>query len=502
MRHHIDAVRQGYDFEADAVVIGSGAGGPVAAANLARAGMRVAVVEAGPEMRPADMSRDAPMVMARYYWEGGLRTIGGTGEFPLMQGRCVGGSTVVNSAIMLRLPQWVREEWRADSGLGLFTDPALDAAFDRVMARSGVAPTPDAVFGPRNRSVLAALRAAGLKAGGLPRSVVGCDGCADCLTGCHTGRKQSTDRTYLLDAERDGAQVFTCSVAEKVLVEGGRAVGVRGSVVDPTTWRRSARFTVRAPLVVLAAGAVNTPGLLLRSGIRGGGQVGATYFAHLSGGVLGVMEEPTEPWVGATQGVGAIVDEIPGLKLESLWAPLAALMVRWGDVGRPYLEMLPDVRYTAIIAAVYRGRCRGNVRLRLDGTPRARLWVADEEAHTLYRGMKLAADGLLKAGARYVYSGIRGTSPEMRTPKDTEELLSKSLRARDMNMTANHSFGTCRMGADPARSAVDGEGRVRGVEGVTIADACIFPSPSAVNPQATIMALADILSRRWGELAA
>lgn len=500
MRHHIDDVRKGYEIEADAVVVGSGAGGPVAAANLARSGMRVVVVEAGPEMRPVDMTRDTPIVMARYYWEGGLRTIGGSGEFPLMQGRCLGGSTVVNSAIMLPLPGWVREAWRQESGLDLFTGPELDASYERIFARSGVAPTPLTVLGRRNLVARDAMAAVGLNGYPLPRCVVGCEGCADCITGCATGRKQSTDRTYLLDAERDGAQVYTCSMVDRVLVQGGRAVGVQGTVIDPTTWRREGRFTVRAPRVILAAGALETPAILLRSGIKAGGQVGATYFAHLSGGVVGVMEEPTEPWVGATQGYGAIVDDIQGLKLECLWAPLAALMVRWGDVGRPFLEMLPDVRYTTVIAGVYRGRCKGTVRLRLDGTPRAKLWVPDDEARTLFRGLKLATDGLLKAGARYVYAGIPGAKPEIRTLADSEALLSPALRARDMNMTANHSFGTCRMGADPSDSAVDADGRVRGVEGVHLADACIFPSPSAVNPQATIMALADILSRRWAEL--
>ena len=143
----IEDVRRGFDVTADAVVVGSGAGGAVVAANLARAGLRTVLVEAGPELRPDDMGGDAPRFMARYFWEGGLRTIGGTTEIPTLQGRCLGGSTVVNSAIMMELPQWVRRAWREETGLDLFTGPLLDAAYARVFARTRVAPTPMTVLG-------------------------------------------------------------------------------------------------------------------------------------------------------------------------------------------------------------------------------------------------------------------------------------------------------------------------------------------------------------------
>lgn len=500
MRHGLDDVRGGFEATADVVVVGTGAGGAVAAANLAKAGMKVVVLEAGAELRAPDMTRDAPLVLARHYWDGGLRTVTGTGEFPCMQGRCLGGSTVVNSAIMLSMPPWVRQEWAQESGLGLFTDPILDRAYERVYQRLRVAPTPLAVMGRRNLVVRDALDSVGLKSKALPRAVDGCEGCADCMTGCTSGAKQSTDRTYLRDAERDGAEVFTCSVVGRVLTEGSRAVGVSGHVVDPFTWTRQGQFTVRAPRVVLAAGALNTPALLLRSGVNGGGQVGATLYAHLSGGVVGCMEEVVDPWVGATQGWGAIVDDIPGLKLECLWAPISALMVRWGDVGLPFLQMLSDVRHTTVIAAVYKGKMRGTVRSGWGGIPRGRLIIPDAEAHTLNRGLKLAADALLKVGARYVYAGLPGTKHQMRTPEDTEAMLSPRLRAADMNMTANHIFASCRMGARAADSAVDEAGAVRGVTGLYINDASIFPAPSAVNPQATVMALVDILSRRLGDL--
>jgi choline dehydrogenase-like flavoprotein len=192
-------------------------------------------------------------------------------------------------------------------------------------------------------------------------------------------------------------------------------------------------------------------------------------------------------------------EEIPGMKYECLWAPLAVLMVRWGDVGHEFLRRLHEVKHATVIATVYRARVTGRVRARRDGMPSMQLFIPDEEARTVYRGLKIGADALLRVGARYVHTGIPGAVDEMRTTKDTESLLSGKLGAKHLQMSATHVFGSCRMSARDG--AVDERGRVRGIEGVYVVDASIFPSPSAVNPQATIMALSDVITRRIGDLA-
>jgi choline dehydrogenase-like flavoprotein len=151
------------------------------------------------------------------------------------------------------------------------------------------------------------------------------------------------------------------------------------------------------------------------------------------------------------------------------------------------------------MAIVYRARVHGFVRSRRDGMPHMKLWVPDEEAHTVFRGLKIGADALLDVGARYVHTGVPGVVDEMRTKKDTESLLSPKLRAKHLQMSATHVFGSCRMSAR-GDGAVDASGKVEGVEGLYIADGSVFPSPSSVNPQATIMALSDVISRRLGDL--
>jgi choline dehydrogenase-like flavoprotein len=504
MMHTLEALRDGYVVEADAVVVGTGAGGAVAAANLAAAGFKVVVLEAGPPVGPGEMTRDAPRFLARYFWEGGLRMMHGSAPVPAMQGRCVGGSTISNSAIMYQLPAWIRQEWIEKDGLKELADASFDRAFERIMTGTSTAPTPMEAQGPRNLILRDALEKVGIPSNPLPRAVKGCKGCADCLVGCACGAKQSMDRTYIPQAMRDGAEVYPYSHAERILWEGTRAVGVTGRVVDPKGFRTVARFTVRAPRVVLAAGATHTPVILQQSGVRHRGRVGATLKAHVAGGVVGIMDRPMHPWVGATQGWGAISKEVKGLKYESLWADPSVMLVKWGGMGPALMQRLPEIAHATVGAVVYRGECTGRVRARWNGSPALSLWVPKHEAQVVFRAMKQMADGLLRSGARYVFAGnAPGLLPEeMRTEKDTEALLSTRLTAAHLPMTGNHIFCSVRMGADDRDRAVDGQGRVRGVDGVWVADASLFPSPSAVNPQATIMALSDVITRRIADLAA
>ena len=109
----------------------------------------------------------------------------------------------------------------------------------------------------------------------------------------------------------------------------------------------------------MAAGATHTPALLLKSGITGNKRIGATLQAHLAGGVMGLMKEVTDPWVGAAQGWGAFDPEIQGVKYEALWAPEALITAKWGGLGDEFVKHAQDMRRAAVVAAVYRADCTG-----------------------------------------------------------------------------------------------------------------------------------------------
>lgn len=503
MIYGLDELRDGFDISADVVIIGSGAGGAVAAANCAAAGLKTVVLEAGPELKREDMTRNAPMFLAKYYWEGGMRLMQADNPIPTMQGRCLGGSTVVNSAIMLKLPEWVRREWVEDDGITTLKDESLDRCFERIFAGTSTAPTPLSVQGPRNLLVRDALDAAGVRNGPLPRAVVNCKGCADCVVGCEEGAKQSMDRTYIAEAVRSGAEVYTCSEVDRLTMEGNRAVGVTGRVIDINGWKTTGTFRVSAPRVILAAGATGTPCILQKSRVNPRRLIGKKFDAHITGGSMAVMNQRVDPWVGATQGWGAISDEIQGLKFESLWADPSIMLVKWGGIGESFLRKLPDISHALCAAVVYRGHGTGTIKVRRDGTPRIKFKIPDSDAQTVFRGLKLLADGLFKVGAKYQHAGMLPVGPEfMRSEADTECLLSNKLKGKHLTMTANHVFGSCWMSADARSGPVDVNGKLRETEGIWVCDASLFPSPSAVNPQATVMALSDLVSRKLADLDA
>ncbi|MFO0723011.1 MAG: GMC family oxidoreductase [Myxococcota bacterium] len=501
MMFGLEELRYGFDVAADVVVVGSGPGGAVAALNLARAGMKTVLLEAGPKVRPEDMSAGAPSFLARYYWEGGTRLIGGDAQIPSLQGRCLGGSSVMNSAIMMRLPEFVKKAWIEEDGLSFLKDDSLEASYARIFETCRVEPTPLAAQGRRNLLFRDAMASVGMPGAPLTRAVQHCEGSADCILGCPSGRKQSVDRTYVEDAMKAGAAVYTGAMVERILLEQGRAVGVSGRVVDNQSKAGVANFTVRAPRIVLAGGAAQTPALLQFNGLTAAGTVGSSFFAHIGAGILGFFDEVVDPWVGATQGWGAVSPDIEGLKFESLWAPPSLILLRWGGLGGAFYRDLADIKHATVAGLVYRGKVKGTVRASSTGMPKMKLEVPAQEIETVLRGVRQAVDGLFNIGARGVHIGISRSKTRIDSRDEAHALLEKKYKARDIPMTANHIFGSVPMSMNRRRGSVDDRGKLRGIEGVWIADASLFPSPSAVNPQATVMALSDRVSRLLSDQA-
>ena len=149
-----------------------------------------------------------------------------------------------------------------------------------------------------------------------------------------------------------------------------------------------------------------------------------------------------------------------------------------------------------MVVSVYRAKgVTGSVRARRDGTPDLRMWVPKHETHVVLGEIYKITKAFLDLGANYVFNGVHGVPRKVRTHADAEALLSKRIRSMDCTMTANHTFGSCRMSGREDEGVVDLHGKVHGVEGLWLADASIFPSPTAVNPQATVMAMSDLITR-------
>jgi choline dehydrogenase-like flavoprotein len=479
--------------DVDVVVVGSGPCGAVVAKELTDAGHRVALLEEGPPFTPSEFELDGGLSMARTMREGGLRNTRGT-VMPTMQAICLGGGSVVNSAICNRAPDFVLDRWCSDFDLAQTTRADLDPHYSAVGTYLGVSPTPEEVQGKRNLLFRKGCDALGYTSEPISRNVRGCRGSGECFTGCRSRAKQSVDITYVPDALRGGASVLTSVRVERILADGRRARGVEGRVVAPFSGRPSHRFRVNARVVVLAAGCLATPILLSRSGnlANRSGQVGENLQFHPGVGVMGVFPERVDPQFGATQGYQSTQFLRDGFKLETLWAPPPVLAVRMPGSGLELKKHLADVPHAAIWDAIAScNRSRGSVRPRRRGLDPVLHWKLDpRDMPVLIEALWTLTEIFFAAGAKTVLPGVHGIPPELHSLEEAEILRRHPITGRDLVLGANHVFSTTRMHGNPERGVVDEYGRCHDFENLWIVDTGIFPQCPSVNPMWTGMALA------------
>ncbi|MSP63446.1 MAG: GMC family oxidoreductase [Myxococcales bacterium] len=475
--------------DVEVVIIGSGAAGAAAARRLARGGVRVLIVEEGPAVAPSQFVSDSFGAMAQLYRDAGAQVAFGPAFLPVLQGRCVGGSTVFNGAICWRLPRDVWQEWvAADPALeGGLPWEAIERALDEVERDLEVAPTDPAIAGRKNELMARGAAALGLEGRPTRRNVRGCEGLGRCLQGCPRGHKLGMDRTYLPEARTAGATLWAGCRVDAIAWRGTRALGVRGTTFS------GGRFTVRASrAVVLAASAVQSPVLLQRSNI-GDGPVGEGFQAHPGVSVAGRFDEPVRMWEGATQGYEVIGLRREGLKFEALGFGAEILAMRLPGAGAEFARAVGEMDRWADWGCAVRARARGTVRPSGRSGVKIRYALTDEDLGRVRRGVRVLGELLFAAGARAVACGVHGFAEQIDSPKALarfEEEGPRDPRAYPMAMT--HLFGTCRMGSDPRTSVVRPDFRHHRIENLYVVDSSVFPTNIGVNPQNSILALATV----------
>ena len=464
--------------QADVCVIGAGAGGAVAAAELAEGGASVVVLEQGPR-HDADRFSARPLEMlSRLYRDGGQTMTLGTPPIALPLGRGVGGTTLVNSGTCFRTPPHVLARWRDELGLEALADPAiLDPCFERVERALSIAEVTPELAGANAAVARRGAQALGWSHGFLRRNARGCVGSGVCAFGCPTSAKQHVGITYIPRAEAAGARVVTGADVRRVLVERGRARGVEARLASG-----GGRLRVEAPEVIVAAGTIHTPLLLARSGLgAGSGQLGRNLALHPATGAFALMDEVVDMAKGVPQSF--YVDEFAaeGIMFEGVAGPPSYVAMALPLSGRRHAAAMAEYRRLAQFGLMVSDSSRGSVRA-LAGRPLIRYSLGEQDLARFRTGLARMEELFRAAGAREVYLPL----PQSVAPH--------RARARDLKLMAFHPLGTARADARPAHGVVDGDLRLHGVRGVHVADGSVVPSSLGVNPQLTIMALATRLA--------
>lgn len=461
--------------QADVCVIGAGAGGAVAAAELAEGGARVVLLEQGREHDADGFSARVPEMLARLYRDGGQTMTVGSPPLLLPLGRGLGGTTLVNSGTCFRTPPAVLERWHGEFGLEI-DEQSLRPCFERVEAALSVSEVTPELAGANAAVARRGAERLGWSHGYLRRNARGCVGSGVCAFGCPTSAKQHTGITYIPRARAAGAEILTGVDARRIVVRGGRARGVEARLSG------RGRLEVLAPHVIVAAGTIHTPLLLARSGLGApSGQLGRNLSLHPATAVFALMDEVVDMARGVPQSF--YIDEFApeGIMLEGIAGPPAYAAMSLPLQGQRHAAAMAAYRNLAQFGLMVSDSSRGRV-VSVAGRPLIRYDLGEPDLQRFRSGIARLEQLYLAAGAREVYLPLpHGMRPER-------------ARALDLRLMAFHPLGTARAHADPRHGVLDGDLALHGVGGVHVADGSAVPSSLGVNPQMTIMALATRLA--------
>jgi long-chain-alcohol oxidase len=487
-------VRSDAELECDACVVGSGAGGGVAAAVLARAGLDVVVLEAGDYLSERDFDGDEVSGFSRLYLNGGGmashdQSIG------LLAGSCLGGGTVVNYTFSFRTPDAVRAEWAA-MGAPDVASQRFNRSLDAVCERTGVNVEHN-IPSSRDHAIKSSLDRLGWHSASMPRNVRGCreEVCRLCHYGCQLGAKQSTLRTWLQDAHDAGARILVRTRAEQVLHAGGAATGVKARTAE------GHRVRVRARAVIAACGALQTPVLLKRSGLANP-NIGKHLRLHPVMIVWGLMDEEVRPWEGMLAGLYSDqhveMDSGYGVKYEHVAVPPGILVAfsPWRG-AKQHAELMQALPHTGGCGILLRDRDGGEVRVGRDGHPIVKWRLSEYDRGHMRRGVEGAARIVEAMGAKRSYSshskwvsydpGRRGDIGSLMRDADASGWGSGQAQP-----TSFHIMGSARIGDSPKTSACRADGETWELRNLLVLDGSAFPTASGVNPMVTIEALAHM----------
>ncbi|HVL02314.1 MAG TPA: GMC family oxidoreductase [Dongiaceae bacterium] len=483
--------------EADVVVIGSGAGGAVMAYEMAKAGKSVIVLEAGPYVPSTRFNEKFPDMLELLYADKGNQATSG-GDLLVLQGRCIGGSTVVNGCVAFRVPDFILQDWHRDFGLTNLTTEVLAPYYDKVEKNLGIHTNGEHEINQNSRKLRDGANALGWSVKPLRRNIRDCALTGHCLSGCKTDRKQSMLVTYLPWASQLGAHIYADTRVTKILVENGAATGVTAETIDPATGNKVADVTVKAKLVVTAAGAVQSPLLFLNSGIaNSSGQVGKNFACHPSTLVVGEFEQDIHTWRGAMLGVYVDEFEHPskgGFVLEGGGAgPVELGMSTEPGTGAAYMDFMSRAKNYASCVTLIHDHNVGQVRLE-DGRKQIDYQLADSDFPAMTGAFKAAAKIYFAAGAKRVF--LPTADKRVIESVDQIDAVIDGIRneAFAIRMVSYHPQGTLRMGADPKQAVVNPWGETHDVKRLFVVDASLFPTSILVNPQESVYAISTYIA--------
>lgn len=495
-------IRSNLALSADVCIVGSGPGGAIAAARLAAAGARVILLEEGGYFtRKADFHMQEAEAYTKLYQDHGNRATDDL-AITILQGRGVGGGTLVNWTTCFRTPEATLALWRERFGLADFTAERFGPHWDEIEKRLNIRKVDASEVNENNAVLLEGARKLGIATELVRRNVTACLHTGYCGMGCPTNAKRGMALTYLPDAAEKGARVYADCRAVRLVLDARkeRVTAVEAEVLDPDADRPSGRrVTVSAARFVVACGAINSPALLLRSSVPDPhARLGKRTFFHPVVATVAFFDRRIDPFYGAPQSVAShAFVERPGrigffLEVPPLHPMLASLALSgFGGAHRDGMKWL--AKTNAVIALLRDGFLPedegGTVALREGGRRLSiRYPLGDVHREAMREAMRTSARIQLAAGAREVLT-LHKDPVRIRSERDLPTIDGRPIGPNLLGVFTAHQMGGCGAGADPGGSVVDGSLRHHQLANLWVFDGSVFPTSLGVNPQLPILGL-------------
>lgn len=495
--------KEGRIFDCDICIVGSGAGGSVIAEYLTSVGWNVIVVESGDYYTSEDFVGKQEYEMTGKLFEQMGRATTKDLSFTLFEGRAVGGSTIVNWNTSIKPEPWLREEWEEQEGISELTSSDFDSTVDYVWQKLKVNKD-ESELNPNNEVLFRGCKQLGYK---IPedydviwRNATGCsERCAFCTHGCQYGCKQSTTINFLPDACLNGCRFIFGAIVHHINIINGRASGVSA------TYKDSIHLEVKCKAVILAAGAINTPAILLRSGIKK--NAGRNLKLHPTTAVSALYDYPIKMWEGPPQTCKVTKNrnldgDHHGFWLEAVptHPGLFAAASPWTD-GKRHKELMNEMICSSTSIVLVRENGSGRVTIEKRGDPQCEYRMTNEDKGWMMEGIVETGRILIASGTKRI--GTLHNDRLMIEPPQGSDHLSNSdldrfeseVRARGIipnkiSLFSAHIMGSARMGKDQNVAFCDDNSQSYEVPGLFIGDASIFPTSPGINPMITIMSMA------------
>ena len=497
------------DFEgdADAVVVGTGAGGGMAVRELARAGLKVMALEEGGYHVPSDFTQREEEMIPLLFRERGA-TMTSDLAIRVLMGRAVGGSTIHNTNLCKRTPPEILDAWARKYDVVGCSEKELAPAFEQVEKDLSVREIPKEQHNANNQILARGMKALGFHGGPLKHNRVGCRESGFCELGCSYDAKQNVTKVLLPEAFAGPGQAVVMSDVRVTRIEhqSGVVSGVSGDATD-ARGRSIAGVKVRAKVVIVAASAIGTAALALASNLPDPNELaGRGLRLHPGAAIAGFFDERIDGVYGIPQSYECteFLDFREGSQrrvwITTAFAHPIGAAISLPGFGASHMTLLRNYSRMAVLTAMVHDETEGRVTVDREGAPRIAYEMGEGDRAQLVLGLRGAARILLAAGAREV---VLASIPAIRlkSPLDVERITQDAVRPHGLPMISVHPMGTMRFGENPKTSVVRSTGEHHGVRGLFVLDGSLFPTSIGVPPQISIYAMAKHLAKHAIERA-